>query len=286
VIVCCIDGRPGASVARAFSSLPNTRVRGLTNKPHAEIREKWAARAVDIIEVDYTDHDALAKIFKHATIIVGITSFWNNMYDHSVHTLASLTQHPPVVLARNNQLTEGLNIVRAAAGVVSLERYVHYMYPDVGPASGGTITGAYHFEVGAKVANYVVVNLPDLWAKTSMCVVGVCIWDWHRLMRRMRRDNSLTLGSSLPGHIPVPWVHPEDIGTFVVPLATTLPPRTAIQAYSGLASFFDICALVEQATGVHISSRQYSAAELTALFGPVGSMLFDQWTFIERHRYY
>ncbi|KAF2800287.1 NAD(P)-binding protein [Melanomma pulvis-pyrius CBS 109.77] len=285
VVVVGINRREGVSVARAFLKMENVKIRGLTKSCKPVIVREWADLDVEIVQIDYDDEEMLSEAFNGATIIFSNTDYWEHLTDHSVDTLAWVAGRNRAETAGDYETRQGINIIRAAAGVQTLRHFILTSLPGAKRESNGTMTGVYHFDAKWGVEERLSQHFRELSDKTYIVQPGLLMEDWWKYMHR-RGDGTFTIGTHLPGHIRVPWLDSHFQGALVLGIYLYVPPVQGLTIHADTKSFFEICEMIKNISGIHVSYSQWNALELEVLFPHAGQLLADQWMYIARHGYY
>ncbi|KAL4904114.1 hypothetical protein BDW74DRAFT_155101 [Aspergillus multicolor] len=154
VTVVGATGQQGQAVIAAFTNNPAYRVRGLTRNPSSAAAKSLAAQGVEVVKADLTDFDTVAAAFKDSHIIYAVTDFW------------ALYQKDGYEVARDTERQQGFNMVKAAAGVPTLE---HYIWSTL--AKSTKKYPVYHFDGKFDVDKLIRTEYPELLKKTTFILV-------------------------------------------------------------------------------------------------------------------
>lgn len=80
LVIIGITGNQGGSVATAFLSDPNYRIRGITRNPSSPKAKQWEGKGVEIVEADLDDVKSLEKAFEGANLIFSVTDYWEPFF--------------------------------------------------------------------------------------------------------------------------------------------------------------------------------------------------------------
>jgi hypothetical protein len=182
----------GDSVATKFLSLPDWKVRAVTDEETDDkVRELaiWASRGVEIERADFTDPSRLVMAFVGADVIFSVTDYMALLNDQSTRTLASLWKTKTVFeIAQQHEMMRNRRIFQAAAMVPTLERFVMSLDPSPVAQSEGHITQAYHMEGKWAATKAMAQQFPTLNKKTTFLQVG---WLMRRYRQHMTRVSEI-----------------------------------------------------------------------------------------------
>lgn len=102
------ERRPqGSSVAETFVNQPGWRLRGVTRKPSIPAAAQWQKKGVEIVCGDMDDPQSLRKALQGATVVFGVTDFWQHLKDSEVQRQAAERKKPINALAFNREIEQG-----------------------------------------------------------------------------------------------------------------------------------------------------------------------------------
>ncbi|KAL4744696.1 hypothetical protein BDW72DRAFT_212266 [Aspergillus terricola var. indicus] len=154
VTVVGATGQQGQAVIAAFANNPQYQIRGLTRNPSSAAAKDLAAKGIEVVRADINDIDTITAAFKGSHIIFAVTDFW------------ALYQQQGYEKAKEIERQQGINMVRAAAAVPTLE---HYIWSTLGKTKEEY--PVYHFEGKFDVEQTIRAEYPDLHAKTTFLLV-------------------------------------------------------------------------------------------------------------------
>ena len=164
VVVVGALGLQGAGVVSVYTSPAYSskyHVRALTSNTSSEAATTLAAKPnVSVVSVDLNSIDSVLAAFKDATFIFANTIF---------HIQTFLSQGAAAVQQREEQ--QGLNIVRAASQITSLQHLIWSTLPDSVTISNGKYDIP-HFQGKVPAEKYARSEESGLAAKTTYLHVG------------------------------------------------------------------------------------------------------------------
>lgn len=80
IVIIGITGNQGGSVADAFLSNPNYRIRGLTRNSSSPAAKDLAAKGIEIVQADMDVPQSLQKAFEGANLIFSVTNYWEPFF--------------------------------------------------------------------------------------------------------------------------------------------------------------------------------------------------------------
>ena len=171
IVVIGCTGKQGGSVVETFLNEPAWRVRGTTRNPSSAKAKALDARGVEIVEADLDAPASLALAFQDAHAIFAFSDFWTLYNDPGNRSKVKEGQSFNEWTA-DRETQQLKNVIDVAANVPTLERLVISSLPNVTKLSGGKYTQVYHFDSKANAVEYGREAHPDLWAKTSVLMMG------------------------------------------------------------------------------------------------------------------
>ncbi|KAF2186552.1 NAD(P)-binding protein, partial [Zopfia rhizophila CBS 207.26] len=285
IVVVGITGNQGGSVAEAFLQIPGWRVIRITGNVNSEAALRWASRGVEMRLADLSQLSSLQTAFAKASVIFGMTDFWQHMRDRSAQKFSHLTGQSLAQICYSREVQQGQNLVDAAASVSGLELFVLSTLSGATKWSYGRITGAYNFDAKRSAVEYLQQRYPELWNLTSL-VQAASFMENYKKVTRPQADGTFVIGTSMPAHTRSPWIHPTaDMGTFVKALVQ-IPPGQNLAGQAEELSWDDICTAFTRVSGIHILYRRYTASELERLIPNGGYMLAAMFDYFRDVGYY
>ncbi|KAL4995571.1 hypothetical protein BDV10DRAFT_202863 [Aspergillus recurvatus] len=155
VTVVGATGQQGKAVIAAFANNPQYQIRGLTRNPSSAAAKDLEAQGIEVARADINDIGTIAAAFEGSHIIFAVTDFW------------ALYQQHGYKKAKEIERQQGVNMVKAAAAVSTLE---HYIWSTLGKTNKAY--PVYHFEGKSEVEQLIRTEYPDLHAKTTFLLVS------------------------------------------------------------------------------------------------------------------
>ena len=302
LVVIGATGAQGGSVVQTFlSSSPQWRIRGVTRNPSSAASKALAAKGVEMVAADLSDPFTLPAVFVGATAIFAVTDFWGPfmaLAQDSGRQKEELKPGQTVnAWAYEHELAQAKAIVDAAAQVEGLQRFVWSALAAATEISGGKYTWAYHFDSKADASEYIKIEHPDLWEKTSRVQVGFyatnhstlpfmrpqkvgassCVfrlsWSFHSA-KRVRADQIkpqvsngvYEIAAGFDETIKVPYIVAEtDTGPYVQALVTSVPAGKYLLAYREMICLGDVMKIWGRFNGVKATVRRTTFEEDAAL---------------------
>ncbi|KAF1954923.1 NAD(P)-binding protein [Byssothecium circinans] len=271
LVVLGINGRQGSSVANIFlSQYSNWRIRGLTSTPNSPASLAWRSRGVQIVEVDLHNERSIATCFAGATVIFAVTDYYSHFANRSLQTVAGIWPAKMEKLAGNQDAKIGESVVKVAAKVVGLQRFILSTLPNI-PSRPTSLKGGYGLEAKMAALRYLFREEKPLVRRTSLMKVGFRMEDWKLTLER-NDDGTLQFGTSAPGYVCLPWLNvASDLGSLARTLIFDAPSGQNLAAVSEWVSGIEICRLINEISGLTCRYRQWTQSELEALSCPNNS---------------
>ena len=146
-------GVQGRSIINALVNNSEYSIRALTRNPNSDKAKALTSRGVEVVRADVNDLDSLITAFRGSSIIFGMTDFFE--------TFAKSGPAKAVEV----EVTQGINIAKAASATETLEHYVWSTLPDGKTISKGKFIVP-HFEAKNTVDRYIKSDAA-LMAKTT-----------------------------------------------------------------------------------------------------------------------
>ncbi|KAF4466382.1 hypothetical protein FALBO_6766 [Fusarium albosuccineum] len=203
VVVIGATGFQEGSVARALSQTPDRYVvRGLSRNISSSKAQALSKLGMEMQQADLDDPQSLRDAFQGAHIIFAMTDFWQTM-------------------SAMREEAQGRSIMDIAADLPQLEQLIWADFPDARKISNGQYTNVYHWQSKVAITDYIRLEKPDLWKKTTTVLFPNYF------------ENCLTN----PGtYLPVKQVDGTYLRSFVLP-QTTLLPNVAISDTGKLVQY-------------------------------------------------
>lgn len=156
-------GIQGRSVANAFLSLPDWKVRALTRNPSSPAAQSLAASGAEVVQAELDDVDSLSRAFAGAYAIFLNTDFWAP-YGEAVKS--GVDRETSTKKGFEAEFGHAKNAVDAATQVPSLHRFVYSVLGPMKAASGGKYPHSGHWDSKAAAADY-IEKRPELVGKAA-----------------------------------------------------------------------------------------------------------------------
>lgn len=260
LVVIGITGNQGGSVADAFLTDENWRIRAVTRGPSKPAAQKWAARGVELVRGDLDDVKSLVAAFTGAQAIFAMTDYWFPLSDPAVRRQAIERNMIPNQLCAEIETQRGKNLAIAAAAPQvqkTLNRYVYSSLPDVSRLSGGKYTHVWHFDSKAATERWIRedpgMQKSGLSKKASFIHVGLYTDNWARSAIEIQKDPVTGGYSHLDiddGHRKQPFVWTRrDTGPLVKKLIEDVEPGARLLGVSQNASYREFMAIWAKTLG-------------------------------------
>jgi NmrA-like family len=146
-------GSQGGSVINALLKEGIYKIRAITRNPDSDAAKALTALGVEVVKADINDLASLTAAFEGSTAIYAVTDFFEPFGKHGTERAIEI------------EVSQGINLAKAAAATSSLEHYIWSTLP-----SGAKISkGKYfvpHFETKSKINEYIKADAA-LFAKTT-----------------------------------------------------------------------------------------------------------------------
>ncbi|KAF9875430.1 hscarg dehydrogenase [Colletotrichum karsti] len=161
-IVCVLGatGAQGGSVCNALKQNPNFKVRAITRNATTASAKRLSDEGFEVVAADTDDEGSLIKAFDNASAIFALTNY---DWETAVKTGRDA--------AGEQERQQSINIAKAAAKIPTLKHYVLSSLPPAGLASKGQLKVP-HFDYKQEAYRWIVINLPELAAKTTELWLG------------------------------------------------------------------------------------------------------------------
>jgi hypothetical protein len=132
-----------------------------------------------MVQADLNDASSLARAFRDATVVFGVTDFWTIFKDPESQTKKRPDQDI-TEYCFHVELQQGKNIADAAATVPELKRFIFSSMANATKWSEGKFRTLYHMDSKALVVDY-AKTLPNLNGKFSQVQAPIYYnlpWEW------------------------------------------------------------------------------------------------------------
>ncbi|EKJ70800.1 hypothetical protein NXS19_004076 [Fusarium pseudograminearum] len=172
IVILGATGNQGGSVADAFLSEPDWKVRAVTRNTKSSKAQALSSKGAQVVQADLDSPSTLTHAFEGANVIFAVSDFWG-LYGDPANKSRAKPGQPLNEWAAEHEEQQLRNVIDAASKVPSLERFVLSSLSNAEKWSKGKYTRVYHFDGKARAAEYIPKAHPDLWAKTSIFQAGL-----------------------------------------------------------------------------------------------------------------
>jgi hypothetical protein len=199
-------GGQGSSVVKALLKDPSYKVRGITRNPSSEKGKALSAQGVEVVAADLNDEASLVKAFSGASVIYGVTDFFEPFVKADAEE------------AMKVEYGQGVNIVSAASKTSSLEHFIWSTLPNGSKISNGEYVVP-HFESKNRIEAYIKEN-KSLLSKTTFLYVAFYADNlaWPLMIPNpVKSSGKYVWFMPLPADTPLAHVgdHKANVGVFV-----------------------------------------------------------------------
>jgi hypothetical protein len=146
-------GVQGRSVINALVNSSEYSIRALTRNPNSEKAKALASRGVEVVKADVNDVNSLIRAFRGSSIIFGMTDFFEPFAKSGPAKAVEV------------EVTQGVNIAKAASATETLEHYIWSTLPNGNKISNGKFIVP-HFDAKNTIDRYIKSD-GALMAKTT-----------------------------------------------------------------------------------------------------------------------
>lgn len=267
VVVVGITGNQGGSVADAFLTDDDWRVRAITRDPSKPVAQEWKSRGVELVAADQDDVESLTKAFTGAHAIFAMTDYWAPLSDPKLRATAAERGITAEQQCANLETQRGKNMAVAAAAPEvqkTLERFVYSSLPDATRLSGGKYTKVWHFDSKAAIEDFVrhdpAMVSAGLSHKSSFIHVGVYVDNWSRSSLEIAKDTESDgyyriQVSDGREKLPFIWIL-RDTGPLVKKLVEDVQPGARLLGLSKMASYREYLSTWARVVGKELAGDQ------------------------------
>jgi NmrA-like family len=151
-------GGQGNSVLRALLKDGSYKIRGITRNPSSDKGKALSAQGVEVVAADLNDEASLVKAFSGASVIFGVTDFFETFGKADAEE------------AMKVEYGQGVNVASAAAKTPTLEHLIWSTLPDSRKISNGEYIVP-HFDAKTRVDAFIKAN-KALVSKTTFLYVA------------------------------------------------------------------------------------------------------------------
>ncbi|KAI1411328.1 NAD(P)-binding protein [Hypoxylon sp. FL1857] len=279
-------GKQGGSVARTFlqdtSLTSEWQVRAITRDPSSARAVELAKLGAEVVGASLGSVSDLERAFADATAVFIVTDFFSSTQDNATQARVKSEGIDLFVAAGETETSWAFNAAIAASRTPTLQRFVFSALPPVAQLSGGRLPLALPFDSKWAAVVRIEAELPDLWAKTSIILVGY----YHSNVQpkynaaRGRAELEGPLGADAPlGFIDV------DIstGAYVRALVVDEPAGIQLVAFDEFRSMSETVEMLARATGREVTYVEQTIEEVQAKHGPFGQILIQICTWFAEY---
>ncbi|OAP61500.1 hypothetical protein AYL99_03703 [Fonsecaea erecta] len=135
-------GTQGLSLINAALEDGSYKIRGLTRNPNSEKAAALARRGVEVVKADINDQESLIKAFEGSHAIFAMTDFFEPFVAHGPEKAIEI------------EVTQGINMARAASRTATLEHYIWSTLPNGKKLTNGKYIVP-HFEGKNRIDDYI-----------------------------------------------------------------------------------------------------------------------------------
>ncbi|KAF5020209.1 hypothetical protein F66182_7774 [Fusarium sp. NRRL 66182] len=201
VVVIGATGLQGGSVVRTLSEARHKYIiRGLSRDVSSSKAQALSKMGIEMRKVDLDDPESFHDAFEGAQIIFAMTDFWQTM-------------------SAAREEAQGKSIMDIAADLPDLEQMIWADLPDAARISGGKYINVHHWQSKAAISDYIRVEKPDLWKKTTTVLFPNyfenCLTNPADVRENQQPDGTYQRSFVLPEETLLPNVAISDTGKLV-----------------------------------------------------------------------
>lgn len=151
-------GIQGQSVLNSALRAGSYKIRAITRNPNSQAAKKLEDVGVEVAKADLNDLSSLINAFEGTTYLFAMTNFFEPFAKHDAKTAMEI------------EVTQGVNIAKAAADCSTLKHYIWSTLPHASKISKGEWPVP-HFDGKAQVNDY-IKGEKQLWEKTTFLWVS------------------------------------------------------------------------------------------------------------------
>ncbi|GKU15265.1 unnamed protein product [Fusarium langsethiae] len=200
-VVIGATGLQGGSVAQVLSASSHKyTVRGLSRNLSSSKAQALSQMGVEMRQADLDDPESLRSAFQGAHVIFAMTDFWQAM-------------------SATKEEAQGKSIMDIAADLPELEHLIWADLPNARKISDGQYTNVYHWQSKAAVSDYIRLQKPALWKRTTTVLFPNyfenCVTQPATYLPVKQPDGTYLRSFVLPETTPLPNVAISDTGKLV-----------------------------------------------------------------------
>ncbi|CAG1997909.1 unnamed protein product [Fusarium graminearum] len=264
IVLLGATGNQGGSVADAFLSEPDWKVRAITRNTKSSKAQALSSNGAQVVQADLDSPSTLTHVFEEATAIFAVSDFWG-LYGDPANKSRAKPGQPLNEWAAEHEEQQLRNVIDAASKVPSLERFVLSSLSNAEKWSKGKYTRVYHFDGKARAAKYIPKAHPDLWAKTSIFQAGLFLSNFvllplnqpvkvlptYSVYKRHNANGVAQFITPLNPDTKFPFIAAEeDSGPIVKALITKEPAGNNLIGYREWLTHKEIAQSFTKATGI------------------------------------
>ncbi|KAH7003211.1 hypothetical protein EDB82DRAFT_564295 [Fusarium venenatum] len=237
IVILGATGNQGGSVAEAFLSEPDWRVRAITRNAKSSKAQALSSKGTQVVQADLDEPSTLVAAFEGANAIFAVSDFWG-LYSDLANKSRAKPGQPLNQWAAEHEEQQLKNVIDAASKKWSKGKY----------------TRVYHFDGKARAAEYIPKAQPDLWAKTSVFQAGLFLSNFVQLPLNQPIKNTEGVAqfiSPLDPDTKFPFIAAEeDSGPIVKALIIQEPAGHNLIGYREWLTSKEIAESFTKATGI------------------------------------
>ncbi|KAI0843432.1 NAD(P)-binding protein [Hypoxylon sp. FL0890] len=278
IVVVGATGKQGGSVVRTFvrdaSLTSEWQVRGITRDPSSARAAELANLEVEVVGASLGSVSDLESAFSNATAVFVVTSFLSATQDSETQARVKGEGIDPFIAAAETETGWAFNAAIAASRTPTLQRFVFSALPPVTRLSGGQLPLVYPFDSKWAAVERIEAELPALWAKTSLLLVGY----YHS---NIQPEYNATRGRAelvgpLQADTSVAFIDADvSTGPYARALIVDEPAGTRLVAFDEYRSMAATAEMLTRATGREVVYVEQTAEEVLARNGPNGQILLQ-----------
>ncbi|CAH0024687.1 unnamed protein product [Clonostachys rhizophaga] len=201
VVILGATGLQGGYVARTlFAASHRYTIRGLSRNISSPKAQALLEMGIEMRQADLNDPKSLQAGFEGAHIIYAMTDFWQTM-------------------SATEEEVQGKSIMDIAANLPELEQLIWAGLPDARAISSGRFANVYHWQSKAAVSEYIRIEKPALWKKTTIVLFPNyfenCLTNPGTYLPVKQADGTYLRSFVLPDDTDLPNVAISDTGRLV-----------------------------------------------------------------------
>ncbi|GKU04221.1 family protein 1 [Fusarium langsethiae] len=253
IVILGATGNQGGSVAEAFLSERDWKVRAVTRNTTSSKAQALSSKGAQVIQANLDEPSTLTSAFEGTNAVFAVSDFWG-LYNDPGNKSKAKPGQPLNEWAAEHEEQQLRSLIDAASKVPTLERFVLSSLSNAEKWSKGKYTRVYHFDGKARAAEYIPKAHPDLWAKTSIFQAGLFLSNFVQLPLNQPIKDAHDIAqfiSALDTDTKFPFIAAEeDSGPIVKALITQEPAGHNLIGYREWLTLNEIAESFTKATGI------------------------------------